>query len=158
MSAERRHTDVPELGWLDFIAACDEDDLVRVEGHDIEKTHAAGRLVRFNLAVQVMPETARWLHGQPPRVHARRTRRVGDALVPTDLTVELKWEEVDWVSWEPLANPNGRRLKLTVEGESNFGRLQVWEGGRLVDTVTRRVTDYGSHAKALAAALKLIGR
>lgn len=158
MSDKRRHTAVLELGWLDFLAACEDDPFIRAEGHDVEKTHARGHLVRFNLALRVLPETARDGAGRP-RVHAQRLRRLASGhLVPTDTLHELRWEELDWVSWVPSSDAAGRRLKLTVTGESYFGELQVWDGGRVHDSRTNGIRDYGTHGAAVAAVLRLVGR
>jgi hypothetical protein len=155
VSSDRRHTDVIELGWLDFLAACARDPLVRVEGHDVEATANAGRLVRFNLALRVRPDTG--TGGSRPRVHAERLRRSGDQLLPTGRTIELRWEEVDWVSWEPWRDPSGRRAKVTVTGRSDFGTLRVYEDGRLVDEVTRQISHWGSYDRAVEAAMRLTG-
>ena len=158
MSNDRRHTDIMELGWADFMSACVSDPFVRTEGHDIAKTHDAGRLVRFNLALRVLPETVYHSGAGLPRVHAQRLRRQGDLLIPTDDLFLVTWEELDWISWVPMLPPSGRRLKLTVTGQSHFGEWQVWEGGRVVHVATRRITDYDSHGAAVAAVLRLVGR
>ena len=154
MSSDRRHTDVIELGWADFMTACARDPLVRVEGQDTARTHECGRLVRFNRVVHILVDTARE-SSVGPRVHALRTRRDGERLVATTTRIEVRWEELDWVSWDPLRDPAFRRAKVTVTGQSNFGTLRVYEDGRLVDTVQRRVEHYGSYDRAVSAAIRL---
>lgn len=158
MSTERRHTDVTELGWLDWLAACALDPIVRVEGKDFEKTKAKGKLVRFNRACLVLPETATNATGllyDRPRVHAEGLRRLPTGeLVPNGNRFEVRWEELDWVSWEPWLDPAGRRAKVTVSGQSSFGTLRVYEDGRLVDTITRKMSHHGTYHAAVLAAMK----
>lgn len=160
MSANRKHTDVLELGWLDFLLACGDDPFVRVEGHDYARTMASSRLVRFNRAVQVLPSTR--VDGDLPRVHAYTLRRIGEKmqfLVPTSTQIVLAWDEVDWVSWDPGHRPDGRRFKITTTGQSVFGQYDLWEGTRLVERATGRVMgDFEDRTSAVAHAVRLLSR
>lgn len=160
MSANRKHTDVLELGWLDFLAACEADPHVRVEGHDTIATQAKGRLVRFNRAVSVRVETA--TSGKTPRVHADGLRRAGengDILVPGGPTFTITWDELDWVSWNPTQSADGRRFKITHTGRSNFGTIDLWEGNRLVDRTSGLILgEYANRGLAVAAAIRIINK
>jgi hypothetical protein len=156
VSAGRKHTLVPELGWVDWLTLCREDAYVRVEGHDNAATAAAGRLVRFNRQVAVLPSTANGL-----TVHAEILKRTGermDLLIPSGRTIELNWHELDWVSWEPHRSASGRRFKVTTEGASSFGEYELWNDCRVVHLHTRQVWDYGNRSEAMVAVLKMINK
>lgn len=172
MSADRRHTDVRELGWQDVLLACTRDPYVRAEGHDDAATQAKGRLVRFNWAVQIhgvssedtplVPNAPLALHATssddvtPLALHATRLERHGDLLVPGHKRVVLTWSEWDWISWQPMLSPTGRRFKITHTGESSFGSLEIWNDTRIVDRRTNRVVgEYDDRAAAVVAAVKM---
>lgn len=154
MSANRKHTAVPELGWADWLRLLQDDPYVRAEGHDHARTHEAGRLVRFNRQVEVLTSTVDGL-----TVKARTLRRVGerrDLLVPTNTIVELNWHELDWVSWEPWRSADGRRFKVTTEGQSTFGEFEVWDDNRVVHLASSRVWDFNDRNAAVSAVVRMI--
>jgi len=129
--------------------------MVRVEGHDVALTAARGRLVRFNRAVCVLPDTA--TSGTSPRVHAIGLRRDGNGALIVDgaKSTILAWDEVDWVSWHPSVSADGRRFKITHTGRSRFGAIDLWNDNRLVERETGRVIgEYANRGLAVIAALR----
>lgn len=159
MSADRRHTAVPEIGWLDFLDACRSNPIVRVEGKDLIATQARGRLTRFNRAVEIDLSTVDLGDEGPatsPRVHAYRVRRnpTTGEFTRTGDTMLVRWTELDWVSWQATGQPDGNRFKVTSTGRSAFGRFTIWERGEraaVYDEYTEKVIEFPNRAAAVRA-------
>ncbi len=113
MSAGRRdHAHIPELLFEEFLERCTTEPLCRVQGRVESKTRAAGRLVRFNRLVRVLPHTvSRGLKG--PYVRVERMRFAGRlGYVPTGRFMTITWRNFDWVSWTIAGDPNGSWVKI----------------------------------------------
>lgn len=153
MSKNRRHTDIPELGWADFLAVCAHEPILRVQGR--VRPGPYGKLVRFNRSVLVDVNSATRTN-QGPCVHAERVRWRQSLGIwrPFDIQMCLEWRCLDWVTWKAIGDPNGTWLKVTIEGQSSFGRYEV-HGSAVVDRETRERYNYNSYGEALAAAVKI---
>lgn len=148
MSASRRHTDVVELGWADFYAACTHDPIARVQGR-----LPNGK--RFNRALRVLTLKSGITPGGPT-VEAARVKwwSKGGIWIDTGETMLLEWKYVDWVTWKARNDPNGTWMKVTAKGRSNFGHFEV-RGNSVVDTRDRSVVHHVNRGLAVIAAGRL---
>lgn len=154
MSANRRHTDVIELGWLDFLAAS-ATKVIRVQGrrYSSELPGSDGRMKRFNQTFRLMDDHE--ISPAGPSVHAmrvRRSRSTGEWVDVAETTLE--WKSVDWISFKPTGDPNGTWLKVTVQDHSRFGEYDLFET-RLIGP-DGRVQTFDDRAEALRAAFAVV--
>lgn len=119
MSANRRHNaDVPEITLGEFLNRCRANPLMRVQGKVESATRDAGRLVRFNRAVCVYPDSVRvGPHGPHFRVQRIRWDPLRVAWVLMGEWMTLTWRLLDWVTPQLGGNPNGTWVKVTEVGE-----------------------------------------
>lgn len=126
MSENRRHVYADgevdnELTFEGFLDLCRTAAIVRVQGKVESKTKAKGRLVRFNRAVLVYPDSVRFgKRTDEPYVIAERVRwspKEG-IFVLTGVKMRLTWRLLDWVSWTATGDPNGTWLKVTEIGDA----------------------------------------
>ena len=111
-----RHVEAFEIGWDDFVEQCREAPVCRIYGRVELATSEAGRLVRFNRAVLVRPDTA-CTHEGSSTVHAVRLKRTPVGWIVGD-PILIRWTELRYVTWmtDPGTDPNGHWCKVTVEG------------------------------------------
>lgn len=110
-----RHVEAFEIGFDDFVEQCVDAPICRVYGRVELATSEAGRLVRFNRCVMVLPGTV-CTHEGSPTVMAYRVKRLrGGSFKRGDL-VTIRWEELRYVTWltEAGRDPNGHWCKVTV--------------------------------------------
>jgi len=118
MSTNRRRTgDLPgvdcpdEISFAEFLVACREDPLVRVQGRRLDAE--AGKLRRFNRALIVMPDTVKQTKGGYHTVKARRMKRdKNGAWILTNKLMTLSERLVDWCTWMLDGDPNGTWKKV----------------------------------------------
>lgn len=154
MSANRRHATAPELGWLDLEAAIDSTDsgVFRAQGRVYTRDF---RTKRFNRAVRFDGTTTR--DGQPAmRVQRVRFNRRTGLWADFGETMTLRWDRLDWISFRAAGDPNGTWMKVTVEGQSDFGEYSVDEYGNLLHFDTGRIWAFGDRAEAVAEAVRRI--
>ena len=149
MSANRRHTDVPELGFADLADACSRNPILRLQG----RVHTMGfRMKRFNRAVRFISldddETM-----TVERV--KRDRKTGQ-WHPTGQFMTIRWDRLDWITWHASGDPNGTWMKVTAVGEANFGRWEV-RGTGVLDRETNVYELFADRAEALLAAHAKLG-
>jgi hypothetical protein len=151
MSSNRRHTDVNELGWLDLMAACAQEPILRVQGRICVPNE--GRMKRYNRSVRIHPETS--TKGKNPTVQATRVRWSKKLAIwlDTDETMTLEWNTVDWLSWKATGDPNGTWCKVTTTGKAVFGHLEVRDAS-VYDTTTEVARLYPNRGLAVIAAIR----
>jgi hypothetical protein len=122
MSANRRETgQVVEITFQEWLDACEERPMVRVQGKVESATQQQGRLVRFNRVCVVNPADVQWRDGDP-YIRVQRMRWNKDRLEWEwkGEFMTLAWRLLDWVTWKINGDPNDTWVKVVeIDNESS---------------------------------------
>lgn len=150
MSANRRHTDVSELGFTDMINVANTSPIIRVQGFTDDT-----RGKRFNRAVRIIPSTFKL--GSDPTVMVMRVKwsRKLATYIDTGETMCLRWSRLNWITWKASGEANGTWCKVTAKGRTKFRHIEVRDTSTY-NTLTGESVEYANRGLAVIAAMRVV--